>query len=205
MRAIYLDSKTDIETTGPATPGLIKPGEEPHVTVVICAYNEGAVVPKTIAMACCIAWPKEKLTVHVCDDSIDKISIELINKEVDYWKRQGVDVARLSRPDRVGYKAGNLRCHFSRHRGDYLAYFDADHHADADFLRKMIPFFFDKDGASLDKIGLVQAPCAYHNTHESFLSECGRWKFACFCHPLALSSHCLCLLTFPILVCYRRP
>ena len=105
-------ANTPLEVQGVPSPGLML--EEPHVTIAICAYNEGAVVPRTIDSACSVDWPKDKLTVHVCDDSTDPSSIKFIESAVARWRKRGFDVERLTRPDRVGYKAGNLRYNFTR-------------------------------------------------------------------------------------------
>jgi len=172
IRALYFDG-TVAGISGVPQPGPIEPGKEPHVTVQICAYNEGDVVPATIVSACMLDWPKDKLTVHVCDDSTDKLSIYLIEKTVEYMKDRGIDVERLSRPDRVGYKAGNLRHNFDKIKGEFVAYFDADHRPEPDFLRNTMPYFFDEDGNPKDKTALVQTPWAFHNTHENILTECG--------------------------------
>lgn len=171
VRAVHLSS---LAGGTPATAAAIEAGVEPRVTVVICAYNEGSVVLKTIEHACNLDWPKEKLTVHVCDDSTDKMCIELIEKSVEHWRSQGVKVKRLTRPDRVGYKAGNLRYHFESVEGEYVAYFDADHRPEKDFLRNVLPYFFDENGVEKSEVALVQTPWAYYNTHENILTECGR-------------------------------
>lgn len=175
IRAIYFEG-TRAEISGTPKPGHIEPGEEPHVTVVICAYNEGAVVLKTIESACSIDWPRDKLTVHVCDDSTDKQSITLASNAVALWRSRGINIERLTRPDRLGYKAGNLRYNFPRHRGDFVAYFDADHRAERDFLKNTIPYFFDQSGMPRAKVALVQTPWAYYNTHQNLLTECGAYR-----------------------------
>lgn len=174
IRAIYFEG-TAAEISGTPKPGYIAPGEEPHVTVVICAYNEGAVVLKTIECACSIDWPKDRLTVQVCDDSTDPHSMMLASKAVAYWKSKGVNIERLTRPNRVGYKAGNLHYNFPRHTGDFVAYFDADHRAEKDFLKNTIPYFFDPNGLPRTKVALVQTPWAYYNTHQNLLTECGEY------------------------------
>ena len=173
IRAICFDG-TFAGVSGVPKAGVIKPGKEPHVTVQICAYNEGAVVPATIASACSMDWPQNKLTIQVCDDSTDRKSILLIEKSVKHWEKRGVDIERLSRPDRVGYKAGNLRYNFGMIKGDYVAYFDADHRAENDFLKNTMPYFFDENGKPKKKTALVQTPWAFHNTHENILTECGK-------------------------------
>lgn len=173
IRAVCFEG-TVAGVAGVPKPGPIEAGKEPHVTVQICAYNEGSVVPDTIASACMIDWPKDKLTIHVCDDSTDTMSTFLIEKTVEYMKKRGFDCERLSRPDRVGYKAGNLRYNFPKIKGEYVAYFDADHRPEPDFLRNTMPYFFDEEGKSKKKTALVQTPWAFHNTHENILTECGK-------------------------------
>ena len=175
FRAIHLEG-TPSELPGAPKPGVIEEGAEPHVTIVICAYNEGAVVPKTLEKACQVDWPKDKLTIQVCDDSTDKESIFLNEKAVAFWKNKGMDVERLTRPDRVGYKAGSLRYNFNRIKGEYVAYLDADHRPEPDYLRNCLPYFFDEAGETMKKTALVQSPWAFHNTHQSLLAECGEFR-----------------------------
>jgi cellulose synthase/poly-beta-1,6-N-acetylglucosamine synthase-like glycosyltransferase len=165
---------TILEHSGTPKAGKVEEGKEPHVTIQICTYNEGAVAPETIAHACSMDWPGEKLHVQVLDDSTESDSISKIESAVSFWKAKGVDVRRCYRADRVGYKAGNLRHNFDNIVGEYVAYFDADHRAELDFLRNVIPYFYDEDGNSLAKVGLVQTPWGYYNTNQNLLTECGK-------------------------------
>jgi cellulose synthase/poly-beta-1,6-N-acetylglucosamine synthase-like glycosyltransferase len=208
IRATYFADIPYLRVAGIPNPGHIGAGKEPHVTVAICAFNEGTVVLKTIDTACTLDWPRNRLTVHVCDDSTDTMSISLIEQHVEYWKCHGVNIERMVRPDRVGYKAGNLRYNFSRVQGEYVAYFDADHRPEKDFLRNTVPYFFDRDGKTISKIALVQTPWAYHNTHQNILTECGEYNmhthgpaptdipcvslFASFTCPCVLANHTFC-------------
>lgn len=175
--------------------GKIPPGKEPHVTIQICTYNEGGVVAETIARACSVDWPPDKLTVQILDDSTDEASMQIVQNSVAIWKSRGVDVTRLTRPTRIGYKAGNLRHCFDAIKSDFVAHFvsmnepihskvklpltdvykmqDADHHMERSFLRQAVPFFYDKDGNEKTEIGLVQAPWGYYNIHQNLLTECG--------------------------------
>lgn len=165
--------------------GSIPDGEEPVVTVQICTYNEGYIIEETIKCACNVDWPKDKLFIYVCDDSTDPDSIAIIKQVVMQWSRR-VNITQRRRPDRVGYKAGNLRYHFASIRGDFVAMFDADHRMESDFLRRAMPFFYDKDGNSLSKVGLVQAPWAHYNTHQNLLTESGKtsfWSKVAFASP----------------------
>lgn len=181
---------------------LFFPGTEPHVTIQICTHNEGRVVEETIARACSIDWPRNKLSIHVLDDSTDPFSIEVANSAVMSWNEKGMDISRRTRPNRNGYKAGNLAFHFESIQSEFVAMLvraivvvistrvhsnmslcfpspqDADHRLERDFLRRTIPLFFDKDGNSRDKIGLVQTPWGYYNMQQNFLTRCGEsgWR-----------------------------
>jgi cellulose synthase/poly-beta-1,6-N-acetylglucosamine synthase-like glycosyltransferase len=151
--------------------GKILPGQEPHVTIQICSYNEGSVVKETINRACSVDWPINKLTVQILDDSTDPASKDVIKQCASLWRSRGIDVAQLTRSNRVGYKAGSLRHHFDSVKGELVVQLDADHRLEPDFLRRAIPFFFDKNGVSVTTIGLVQAPWSFYNIHQNLLTE----------------------------------
>ena len=155
-------------TSAPIKGGLVK--EEPVVTIQICAYNEESVIEDTINAACSVDWPRDKLFVQVCDDSNDKTT-DIIEAAAARWREQGVRCERLSRPNRMGYKAGSLQYHTDKVQGDFLALFDADHHCEPQLLRRAIPHFFDDNGNHKDSVGLVQLPGAYYNTHQNLLTE----------------------------------
>lgn len=103
IRALFLDG-TFAGLPDKPKPGTIKKGNEPQVTIQICTYNEGPVVVETIRRSCAQDWPKDKLTVQILDDSTEESTIKLIEDAVADGKRKDVDVKRLTRVDRVGYK-----------------------------------------------------------------------------------------------------
>lgn len=43
-----------------------------------------------------------------------------------------------------------------------------------DFLRRTLPYFYDKEGEELHDIGVVQAPWGYYNMHQNLLAEAGK-------------------------------
>eukprot|EP00934_Nitzschia_sp_Nitz4_P007183 Nitzschia sp. Nitz4//scaffold26_size159584//147282//150785//NITZ4_002520-RA/size159584-processed-gene-0.248-mRNA-1//-1//CDS//3329545169//7173//frame0 len=157
-------------TDKPKQGGNIPPGKEPMVTIQISCFNEGNVIEDTINAACDVDWPKDKLTVQICDDSTDE-TIDIIDAVCERWRERGVSCERLTRPNRVGYKAGCLHYHTDRIQGDFVAMFDADHRCENQFLRRCVPHFFSKRGRQKRKVGLVQCPWAYYNTHENLLTE----------------------------------
>lgn len=158
-------------TDAPPPLPLIPPGSEQTVTVQICAYNESQVVEKTIDAACRLDWPREKLFIQVLDDSTDEESSAIIKSITAKWRRASINCERLTRSDRVGYKAGNLAHHAESIVGDFVAVLDSDHRCEPQFLRQAMAYFYEDDLGSKPKIGLVQFPWAAYNTHRNLLTE----------------------------------
>ena len=75
-------------------------------------------VEATIDAACSVKWPRDKLCVQVLDDSTEEESKVIARRRADYWRREGVNCQYLTRPDRVGYKAGNLAHHMPSVQGE---------------------------------------------------------------------------------------
>jgi cellulose synthase/poly-beta-1,6-N-acetylglucosamine synthase-like glycosyltransferase len=139
----------------------------PAVTVQIVSYNEGEVVPITIAKACELDWPKDRLFIHVLDDSTDPESVRAVKEAVNIHRLRGIQIEYKSRPDRYGYKAGNLAHHFDDIQTDLVLYLDGDHQVESDLLQRTVKFFHD-----CPKLALVQAPWGYYNAHANLLTEC---------------------------------
>jgi cellulose synthase/poly-beta-1,6-N-acetylglucosamine synthase-like glycosyltransferase len=173
IRAIYFNCGNKNTKSTCETYTFVE-GQEPFVTIQICTYNEATVIKETIVRVCSLDWPIDRLQVQICDDSTEKESIAVIENEVLHWREQGYNISRLERPDRVGYKAGNLQYNFRFIEGEYVVYLDADHQLEKDFLRSTIPHFYDNEGNPKSNVGLVQAPWAYYNTHQNLLTECGK-------------------------------
>ncbi|KAJ8599510.1 hypothetical protein CTAYLR_009449 [Chrysophaeum taylorii] len=144
---------------------------EPAVTIQICCYNEADVIEATIDAACSVYWPRDKLRVEVLDDSTDMTSV-IVERRCEHWRDQGIDIARRTRPDRVGYKAGNLAYHHKHLRTEFVAIYDADHRPHPDVLRAAMPYFFDETGAEALSVGLVQCPWGYYNRGTNLLTQC---------------------------------
>ena len=161
---------TKCYTEDPIPGGLIREGEEPTVTIQICSYNEASVIKETIDAACSVDWPSDRLHVQILDDSTD-VTVDIIERCAADWREKGISCERLTREDRVGYKAGCLKSHSDKVKGEFLAMFDADHHCDPQFLRRAVVQFYDKNGDSLDHIGLVQAPWDFHNDKTNILTR----------------------------------
>jgi cellulose synthase/poly-beta-1,6-N-acetylglucosamine synthase-like glycosyltransferase len=137
----------------------------PTVTVQLPLYNEAAVAHRLIDACAAIDYPAQKLEIQVLDDSTDA-TVDRVAERVDHWQDQGVDIVHIHRTDRTGYKAGALANGLRLARGDYVAIFDADFLPPSDFLRRVMPTFFEADN-----LGMVQARWGHLNDAHSLLTE----------------------------------
>ena len=136
----------------------------PTVSVLLPICNESAVVERLVDAACRLRYPAPALEILVLDDSSD-ITSDLAQARVDLHAAQGINVRLIRRPDRAGYKAGNLVHGIQQSRGDFFAIFDADFVPPEDFLLKTIPCFGDP------QLGFLQTGIGYENRDASFLTR----------------------------------
>ena len=138
--------------------------EEPVVTVQLPVFNEQFVVERLLESVCALDWPRDRLEVHLLDDSTDD-TVAIAARKVAELRARGFDVHHLHRTDRTGYKAGALREGTPRARGQFLAVFDADFVPEPDFLRRTMDHFTDPT------VGFVQARWEYLNRGHNLLTQ----------------------------------
>ncbi|KAM0055536.1 putative glycosyltransferase [Helianthus debilis subsp. tardiflorus] len=141
----------------------------PMVLVQIPMCNEREVYEQSIASACQLDWPKDRILIQVLDDSSDEILQVLIRNEVNSWREKGINIIYRHRFIRTGYKAGNLhsamQCDYVRDY-EFVAILDADFQPNPDFLKLTVPHFKGKPD-----VGLVQARWAFVNKDENLLTR----------------------------------
>jgi cellulose synthase/poly-beta-1,6-N-acetylglucosamine synthase-like glycosyltransferase len=137
----------------------------PHVSVQLPLYNERYVVERLIDAVAALDYPRQRLEIQVLDDSTDE-TVELVAEKVAYYRKQGLDIRHIRRPERRGFKAGALAYGLGEARGTYIAIFDADFLPAPDFLQKTIPHFRKND-----KIGVVQTRWGHVNKNYSLLTR----------------------------------
>ncbi len=109
-------------------------------------------------------YPRDRLEIQVLDDSTDETR-EIVARQVEHYRRQGLPIRHLHRTDRSGFKAGALAAGQAEASGELVAVFDADFVPPADFLRRTVPHFHDPE------IGMVQARWEHINRHYSLLTR----------------------------------
>ena len=146
------------------TPELKDPADWPVVTVQLPMFNELYVVERLIKSVCEIDYPQDKLEIQVLDDSIDETQA-LARKLCDEYQKKGFDISYIHRVDRSGYKAGALKEGLVVAKGEFVAIFDADFVPNADFLKRTVPHFQNKE------IGMVQTRWEHINGDQSYLTK----------------------------------
>ncbi|GAB4534514.1 MAG: glycosyltransferase family 2 protein [Anaerolineae bacterium] len=137
----------------------------PRVTVQLPVYNEALVVERLIDAIVRLDWPRSRLQIQVLDDSTDETR-SIAQRLVDAYHAQGVDIERLHRVDRRGFKAGALKEGLESASGEFIAIFDADFVPDADWLLKTVPYFLNQP-----RLGMIQTRWAHLNYDYSLLTR----------------------------------
>ncbi|XVF14142.1 hypothetical protein REPUB_Repub09cG0032000 [Reevesia pubescens] len=141
----------------------------PMVLVQIPMCNEREVFAQSIAAACQVDWPKDRILIQVLDDSNDGNLQLLIKDEVSLWREKGVNIIYRHRLIRTGYKAGNLKSAMACDNVkdyEFVAIFDADFQPNPDFLKQTVPHFRGDP-----ELGLVQARWSFVNKDENLLTR----------------------------------
>lgn len=147
--------------------------ELPLVSVQIPIFNEMYVAERLIDAVARIEWEPSRLEILVLDDSTDETR-DVVQRTVERWQLQGVNIQHVHRTDRVGFKAGALALGMSKTNAEFLAYFDADFIPPRDFLLKTIPHFAN------GKFAFIQTRWGHVNRNYSLLT---------FLQALAIDAH----------------
>ena len=139
----------------------------PKVCVQCPIYNDREVCERIIDAACRLEYPSECLEVFVCDDSTDKVTKDKIDERVAFWLARGVNIRLCRRPNRKGFKAGNMLAFHHLVTAEYIAIFDSDFIPFPDFLLRTVPYLLDNP-----ELGFVQGRWTYLNQDESTFT---RW------------------------------
>lgn len=136
----------------------------PPVTIQLPLYNEKYVAARLIDTIMKMDYPKDKLFVHILDDSTDETK-DITRQKTAFYQAAGFAIQTFYREDRSGFKAGALKEGMVHVTSPFVAIFDADFMPEADFLKRTIPYFDNAD------TGVVQTRWLHLNQHESLLTE----------------------------------
>ncbi len=137
----------------------------PIVTVQLPVYNEKYVVTRLIESVCAIDWPKDRLEILVLDDSRDD-TVDIVDREVGFYRQRGFNIDVVRRPNRTGFKAGALQEALGHTHGKYIAILDADFVPPTNFLERTVAVLEADPG-----LGFVQARWGHINRGYSQYTE----------------------------------
>jgi cellulose synthase/poly-beta-1,6-N-acetylglucosamine synthase-like glycosyltransferase len=137
----------------------------PSVTIQLPIYNERLVARRVIEKTCQIDYPVDLLTIQVLNDSTDPETTAIIKDAVAQAHQAGVDIHYLDRPNRIGFKAGNLANGLREVTSEFVTIFDADFVPQPDILMRSVHFFTDP------KVAVVQSRWEHLNRADSLLTE----------------------------------
>ena len=138
--------------------------DKPSITIHLPIYNEKYVAARLVDAVCAMDYPKDRMRIMVLDDSDDD-TVELMQKTIGDYRRQGYAIEHVRRGTRAGYKAGALKHAMKTTDTDFVAIFDADFIPPRWFLQRAIPHFAG------ERIGLVQCRWGHVNENYSAITQ----------------------------------
>ena len=148
----------------PIEPPPLCESEWPSVVVQLPVYNERYVIERLVEAVSKLDYPRDRLAIQLLDDSTDE-TVKVAAEAVERACQTGLQFEHIRRGTRMGYKAGALAFGLERANADFVAIFDADFVPEPDFLRRVMPYFYD------ERLGVVQARWTHLNADDSPLTR----------------------------------
>ncbi len=178
---IYIFTVYQKNRTKRETPARYFPSEElPFQIIQLPVFNENVYMVKDLVVSACkVSFPRERLIIQLLDDSdIEDISTQLRNFITELKEdRPELPLYYLHRPNRQGFKAGNLNYglleakEMLRKRGAIntnniiVSIFDADFIIPPNYLMDTVHYFTKPD------LGAVQVMLGYYNHYANSLTR----------------------------------
>ncbi|HZE20840.1 MAG TPA: glycosyltransferase family 2 protein, partial [Desulfobaccales bacterium] len=176
-------------------PAPLPPGRLPRVSVIIPAYNEGAMVEKAIYAAVASDYPADRLEIICIDDGSQDDTWFYIDRA---RRRYPKLIKAIRFPKNRGKKEG-LYAGFTQAKGEFFVTIDSDSIISPDTIKQVIaPMFHDP------KVGAVAGNVRVYNRSRSLMARmlavrfvlafdflrASQSKYGCVtCTPGALSAY----------------
>ncbi len=190
-------------------PYALPPGPLPMVTVVIPAYNEGAMVEKALYSVAAADYPRDRLEIICIDDGSKDDTWSYIQRA---QKRYPELIQAIRFPENRGKREG-LHAAFTRAQGDYFVTVDSDSVIEPGTLKEILaPLLADP------RVGAVAGNVKVYNRPANVLTRMLWVRFVLsfdflrasqsvygfvFCTPGALSAYRRAAI-MPVLEAWRR-
>ncbi|MHB1843854.1 MAG: glycosyltransferase [Deltaproteobacteria bacterium] len=146
--------------------------EVPEVTLQIAVCGERQLVQGAVDSVLRLDYPTERWELQLCDDSSDGETIALCEELAARARERGFRVSHLVRPDRSGFKAGNLNAALPLARGELIAVLDVDHRLSPDFLRQLVPLLLADE-----RLAAVQGRFTHRNAAAGIIAAAQQAMF----------------------------
>lgn len=145
---------------------VLKSEIQPHVTMLIAAYNEESGIAKKITDTLNLSYPKEKLRIVVVSDGSTDKTDEIVNS----FANEGVELFRVE--GRVG-KTEARNVAMAAITGEIIIFSDATTDYKEDLIQKMVRNFADP------KVGMVTGHLIYRDSSNSQMGTGQKlyWKY----------------------------
>jgi len=131
---------------------------EPHITILIAAYNEEDSIEAILKNKLDLDYPKEKLEIIVISDGSTDKTDDIVKR----YKEKGVKLLRQE--PRAG-KTSALNMAVPEAKGEIIVFSDANSLYASDALTKLVQNFFDKS------VGYVTGKMIYTNKHGIIIGD----------------------------------
>lgn len=109
------------------------------IGIFVPCYNEDVdLVLETVLGAVNVDYPRELLTVYLCDDGKDPLKRSMISQ----LRKQYKNIHYVIRPDNSHAKAGNLNYSLERTTTDMVITLDADFVARPNIIQRLLPYYY---------------------------------------------------------------
>jgi 1,2-diacylglycerol 3-beta-glucosyltransferase len=175
LTAAFAWHKRRVRKLGQLAEKVLHEGEAPpHVSIIIPAHNEAAVIERTVRQMLRLDYPHFDLMV-VDDRSTDGTA------QVLAWLKQQPEIGDrfdfyVRADEAMPGKSAVLNEAVTQVEGEIIAVFDADAFVEPDFLNRMVPLLQE------DGVGAAQARKVILNARENLLTRCQHYEYCLDAH-----------------------
>ncbi|TCM92651.1 cellulose synthase/poly-beta-1,6-N-acetylglucosamine synthase-like glycosyltransferase [Paenibacillus sp. BK033] len=171
-------------------PPELPPGEEPFVSIMVPAHNEGKVIVKTVESLLALDYPHDRYEIIVINDNSSDNSSVLLGQLQEKYKGRNLIIINTDNITGGKGKSNALNIGFTRSKGELIAIYDADNTPERTALRYLVAEIVNDD-----KLGAVIGKFRTRNRDQNLLTrfinietlsfqwmaQAGRWKLFKLC------------------------
>ncbi|RKN85678.1 glycosyltransferase family 2 protein [Paenibacillus ginsengarvi] len=167
------------------SPPELKHGEEPFVTIMVPAHNEGKVIGKTVEALLALDYPHDRYEIIVINDNSSDNSSELLARIQNRNPLRNMIVINTDNITGGRGKSNALNIGFAQSKGELIAIYDADNTPEKQALRYLVAEIVNdpKLGAVIGKfrtrnrnVNLLTRFINIETLSFQWMVQAGRWK-----------------------------